>query len=172
MMESRCGVGKVWICILMQIGPAKIEGADQRCWFCCVDEVHDVCIINVESKFFCWRRVREAFCARAVFVITSVFGWLDVCKATYESKHDEVPLIKMNNCSGGIVQCDRWERTCQTCYSCRVPFRSWVRIQFLGRSVYCEWKATLQTFLLGHGVFSFLSIQLLSFRCDDLVIVE
>ena len=97
MMESRCGVGKVWICILMQIGPAKIEGADQRCWFCCVDEVHDVCIINVESKFFCWRRVREAFCARAVFVITSVFGWLDVCKATYESKHDEVPLIKMNN---------------------------------------------------------------------------
>ena len=50
--------------------------------------------------------MREAFCAREAFVITSVFGWLDVCRATYEAKNDEVPLIKMNNCSGGIVHSD------------------------------------------------------------------
>ena len=44
------------------------------------------------------------------------------------------------------------------------PFRPWVRIQFLEWSVYCEWKGTLQSFLLVYGVFSFLRIQRLSFQ--------
>ena len=87
---------------------------------------------------FCGLAKRTGF-----FVSTSILGCQDVCNLNYVLTQDEVPLMNMNHFSGGIVHSDCWVRTFQTCYSCRVPFRSWVRMQFLVGSVHCASKGTL-----------------------------
>ena len=59
----------------MQFGRAGAEGIEQRCWYCCVDNGHDVYIMKDEFQVFVGDECEKRFAQGMVFNVIVMATW-------------------------------------------------------------------------------------------------